>query len=102
VDRVTGLALLAEAGAARSKAWETVLLLGDADTVAAARQWRLAVRRLEHVATGRVGPEVTWLDAVHGADVARDGFYAAARASLVVGGGSVAQVPWLSHQPDNP
>ncbi len=97
LDRDTGLDLLAQAGAARSKAWETVLLLGDAATVAAARRWRLAVRQLEHVAIGRAEPEVTWLAALKEADLARDGYYAAARDSLLVGGGSVAQVPWLTY-----
>jgi hypothetical protein len=47
IDRVTGLEMLAQADADRTKLWEAVLLLGDAATVAAAREWKMAVGQLE-------------------------------------------------------
>lgn len=49
IDREEGLAKLAEADLRRTKAWESVLLLGDAETVNAARVWREAVYQVELV-----------------------------------------------------
>ncbi|GIF68327.1 hypothetical protein Ais01nite_63620 [Asanoa ishikariensis] len=96
IDRDAGLALLAEADAARTKAWEKVLMLGDAAAVTAARDWRQAVRKLEFFALGIATDWERWDGAVRDVDDARDRFYVAARASLTVGGGSVAQSPWLA------
>ncbi len=96
IDRDAGLASLAEADAARTKAWEKVLMLGDPAAVAAARDWREAVRKLEFFALGVTTDWERWDGAVRDVDDARDRFYVAARASLTVGGGSVAQSPWLA------
>lgn len=52
MDREEGLARLAEADVRRTLAWESVLLLGDASTVSAARDWRDAVWGIERVARG--------------------------------------------------
>ncbi|MEU0587838.1 hypothetical protein [Streptomyces sp. NPDC006132] len=38
---------LAEAEARRAAEWETVLLVGDAETIAAARKWHEAVWNVE-------------------------------------------------------
>ncbi|MEV5899416.1 hypothetical protein [Streptomyces sp. NPDC052127] len=95
IDRATGLELLAQADAQRTKAWEAVLLLGDADTVAAAREWRWAVLQLEREARGVAGDDFDWVAAVRRADEGRDRFYVAARAGLTVGSGDVAQARWL-------
>ncbi|QQM46385.1 hypothetical protein [Streptomyces liliifuscus] len=72
-----------------------MLLLGDADTVAAAREWRWAVLQLERAARGIASDDFDWVAAVRRADEGRDRFYTAARASLTVGGGDVAQARWL-------
>ena len=96
LDRESGLQLLAEARAQRTRAWETVLLLGDAATVRAARNWREAVWQVEQIATN---PELAfpeWESSISAVDRARDSFYEAARGSLAVAGGSVAQASWLS------
>lgn len=98
IDPDAGLVLLAAADAERTKAWERVLLLGDAATVAAAREWRHAVLQLELSARGRSPADFEWVPAVRRADQGRDRFYEAARASLAVGGGAVAQVPWLEQR----
>jgi hypothetical protein len=95
IDRNVGLAMLAKADGLRTKAWEKVLMLGDEATVSAAREWRDAVRQLELFALGTRDDWDQWNPAVRRVDEARDRFYAAARASLDVGGGSVAQSPWL-------
>jgi hypothetical protein len=77
-----------------SKAWEGVLLLGDAGTVDAAREWRESVYQLVSAARGRASADFDRDTALHRADEGRDRFYAAARTSLAVGG-AVAQAPWL-------
>jgi hypothetical protein len=101
IDREAGLKLLAEADAERTKAWERVLLLGDAATVAAAREWRDVVLQLELSARGRARKGFEWIPAVRRADEGRDRFYEAARTSLAVDGGSVAQAPWLGQRQQN-
>jgi hypothetical protein len=96
LDRETGLAQLADAEAERSKTWERVLLLGDAATVAAARDWTDAVRELRLAVRGRAPEGFEWDAAVLHLDRCRDRFYEAARAGLSVGGGAVAQARWLA------
>ncbi|MFJ5779556.1 hypothetical protein [Streptomyces sp. NPDC093094] len=101
IDRSTGLELMAQADAQRTKAWEGVLLLGDADTVAAAREWRWSVQQLERAARGIAGDGFDWEAAVRRADEDRDRFYVAARAGLTVAGGDVAQARWLTDRQMN-
>jgi len=104
IDRETGMDLLAQADLHRSKMWESVLLLGDAATVEAARLWHEAVRRLVRLASERTndpsheGSEDLsddWRAAVQLVDNTRDLFYIAARQNLLVEGGLVAQTPSL-------
>ncbi len=86
---------MAQADAQHTKAWEAVLLMGDANTVAAAREWRMAVMSLGLAARGTAGEDFDWGATVQRADYRRDGFYEAARASLTIGPGNVAQARWL-------
>ena len=80
--------LLASAGAARARAWETVLLLGHPDTVAAARNWHESVWRLEWFARGLItGDNEEWEKARSAANTARSLFYQSARKDLQVHGG---------------
>jgi hypothetical protein len=95
IDREQGLELLAEANARRTKAWEAMLLLGDEITVTAARAWQDAVGAEENLCSGDSIDETEWQSAVEAVDQARDLFYLAARESLGVHGGSVAQSPFL-------
>jgi hypothetical protein len=95
IDREQGLELLAEASVQRTKAWEAMLLLGDEITVTAARAWQDAVGAEEHLCSGEPIDEMEWQSAVEAVDQARDRFYLAARESLGVHGGSVAQSPFL-------
>ena len=96
LDREIGLQFLEEARAQRTRAWETVLLLGDAATVRAARNWREAVWQVEQIATNPELAPAEWESSISAVDRARDSFYEAARGSLAVPGGSVAQASWLS------
>ncbi|MFI9525976.1 hypothetical protein [Micromonospora rosaria] len=96
IDREEGLTRLADADVRHTLAWESLLLLGDAATVSAARTWRDAVWEIERVARGLPGPPVVVADLVRRADQGRDDFYRAARGDLGVRGGSVTQSDWLA------
>ena len=87
-----GLAMLAQADADRTEAWEGVLLLGDRETTHAAFRWQNMVEAEAEFARSRPddGESDEWIAAVRSADQARDSFYAAARKSVNVRGGSVA------------
>jgi hypothetical protein len=84
------MALLAGAGATRAGLWETVLLLGNPDTVAAARAWHESAWRLEWFARGRLTSEnANWQQARSAVNDARSLFYESARTDLGVKGGSL-------------
>ncbi|MCW6004135.1 hypothetical protein K1W54_06015 [Micromonospora sp. CPCC 205371] len=96
-DREADLHALNEADNECSKAWEGVLLLGDAGTIDAAREWREAAYQLVSAARGRASADFDRESAVRDTDEGRDRFYAAARTSVAVGG-AVAQAPWLTQR----
>lgn len=98
IAREQGLGLLVEANARRTQAWEAVLLLGDESTVIAARVWQDAVAFEQHLCGGDSIDAAKWQSAVEAVDRARDHFYSAARESIGVNGGSVAQSPFLHPQ----
>jgi hypothetical protein len=85
---------LSNAGGERARAWEPVLLLGDLETVAAARAWHQAVWRLEWYAAGRLTAADQWEPSMRDTEVARDKFYDCARRDLGVKGGAVPTPPW--------
>lgn len=97
-DQEADLRALSEADTECSKAWEGVLLLGDANTVDAGRGWREAAYQLVAAARERPSADFDREAAVRATDEGRDRFYAAARASLAVGGGAVAQAHWLTQR----
>lgn len=97
IDRDHGLQLLSEAMANRAIVWEVVLLLGDKETVRAARAWSDAVLRLVKIARD-LSEYDGWVSAVRTVDQARDEFYTVARASLTVPGGGVAQARQLAQR----
>jgi hypothetical protein len=72
------------------------LAAAAAEVVTAARTWREAVRQLELLAQRPYCDLSGWDQDVRTADQARDAFYVAARRSLDVPGGSVAQSSCLS------
>jgi hypothetical protein len=86
------LDLLAAAEAERGDAWETVLLLGRPETVAAARDWHNQVWRLEWYARGLIKGEASdWDHAMTTASEARSVFYSRARNDLGVAGGNLPE-----------
>jgi hypothetical protein len=85
---------LEEADGARARAWESVLLLGDPQTIAAARAWHVAVWRLVGFARGQLTAADQWEPSIRETDLARDRFYYCARQDLGVKGEAVATPAW--------
>ena len=84
------LDLLAAAENERARQWETVLLLGHPQTVAAGRNWHEHAWRLEAYARALLtGNNSDWRTARAAVDVARDAFYESARSDLQVTGGGL-------------
>ena len=84
------LELLADAEADRGKQWETVLLLGHPETVAAGRSWHERAWRLEAYARALLtASNSDWQAAISAADGARHAFYESARIDLGVSGGAL-------------
>ncbi|MEV3990484.1 hypothetical protein AB0J57_16410 [Streptomyces sp. NPDC049837] len=81
-----GLPQLAEAESRRAAEWESVLLVGDADTIGAARAWHEAVWNVELYARGLRDDPAGWAEAVQQVTLARDAFYARARRDLGIAG----------------
>jgi hypothetical protein len=80
---------LSEAEGERTRAWESVLLLGDPETVAAARAWHQEIWRLVWYARGRLTDASEWPAALRESEEARDRFYHCARRDLGVQGEAV-------------
>jgi hypothetical protein len=81
-----GIPQLAEAEARRAAEWESVLLIGDAETIAAARTWHEAVWNVELYARGLKDDPAGWEKAVRRMSHARDDFYTLARRDLGITG----------------
>ncbi|MGW2235383.1 hypothetical protein [Streptomyces sp. NPDC001759] len=86
LEPAEGLRLLAEAETRRATIWESVLLVGDAATVTAARSWHEAIWTLGlHVREERHDP-AGWARDSRRVSERRDAFYACARRELGVAG----------------
>lgn len=95
LDLVEGLPQLTQAKAMQSTSYETLVLLGDAETIAKAQALRRQLWRLEWFARGRLkGDSIAWEQAFAEYKDARAEFYQAARRSLGVEGGPVPRGQW--------
>ncbi|MFD9518037.1 hypothetical protein [Streptomyces sp. NPDC059979] len=81
-----GLVQLAEAESRRAAEWESVLLVGDAEAIGAARAWHEAVWNVELYARGLRDDPAGWAIAEKRVSEARDLFYARARRDLGIAG----------------
>jgi len=89
-----GLPLLADAESRRATEWESVLLVGDAATIAAARRWHETIWNIELlVREGPVDAEM-WTKAHRLASAARDAFYESARRDLGIAGDPPPSGEW--------
>jgi hypothetical protein len=96
VPREEALARMEDADVRRTKAWESVLLLGDEGTITAGRDWREAVTEIMYLGLGVTTAGFDLADSVRRADIGRDRYYVAARASLGIRGGAPPQSDWLA------
>lgn len=86
LEPAPGLQLLAEAEARRASLWESVLLVGDAETVVAARSWHEAIWTLELHVREQSREADKWARDAQRVSQRRDAFYACARRELGVAG----------------
>lgn len=87
----TGLDELSQASIARSEVWEKLLLVGDPETVAAARAWHRSVWDMEAFALGKYDQALEWTEAVRTANGLRSRFYEIARRDLGITSGPLPQ-----------
>ncbi|MGW0905147.1 hypothetical protein [Streptomyces sp. NPDC002853] len=89
-----GFTELAEAESHRAAEWESMLLVGDAATIAAARKWHEAVWTIELLVREGVSASTDWARAHEIASAARDRFYESARGDLGIGGAPPPSGEW--------
>jgi hypothetical protein len=77
---------LSDAEANRATQWEHVLLLGDLETIAAARKWHEIAWTMTRFARGQESGQQSWAQAMNDVNDARAAFYRAARTDLGVAG----------------
>jgi hypothetical protein len=73
----------------RTAKWETVLLLGQPETIAAARVWHRRVWQVERFARGQRTDTSQWDGVLADVIADRTRFYAAARQDLGITGGDI-------------
>jgi hypothetical protein len=92
LDPVTGSQDLAIADDETSVKWEQILMLGNPDAIAAAREWRHAAWHLEAFARGLRNDPAEYKQTVQESGEARRKFYAAVRADLGITSGQIPDV----------
>ncbi len=89
IDPAEALEELGRLATERTAKWESVLLLGNAETIALARIWHRNVWHMELFARGERNDPSEWATLLVNVADARTRFYDAARRDLDVKGGSV-------------
>lgn len=89
------LAEMAKMTDERTAKWESVLLLGNPETIAAARVWHRRIWQAERFARGERSDEDHWDSVLDDINVDRARFYAAARRDLGITSGIIPEGgPW--------
>ncbi|MFI6055494.1 hypothetical protein ACIBCO_36090 [Streptomyces violascens] len=94
VDPAEGLLLLAEAESRRAEEWESVLLVGDAATITAARRWHETIWTIELLVREGTVDDSKWTKAHRLASAARDAFYLSSRRELGIAGAPPPSGDW--------
>ena len=94
-DIEAALTELADAETERAVKWETVLLLGEPETISAARAWHEKVWQLEAILRKEDQGD-TFVDTYKEAMLLRNAFYVRARADLNVTSGTLPEPTWGS------
>jgi hypothetical protein len=90
IDLDEALTEIRQLSAERTAKWESVLLLGNPQTIAAARTWHEHVWEVELYARGVRSDAARWADLLKEIGIARARFYEAARGDLGIRSGQVA------------
>ncbi|MGP9019476.1 hypothetical protein ACT1U9_13815 [Streptomyces sp. BR1] len=93
-DPAEWLPLLAEAESRRAEEWESVLLVGDAATIAAARRWHETIWTIELLVREGTVDNAKWTKAHQLASAARDAFYVSSRRDLGIAGAPPPSGEW--------
>src|SRR5581483_4949347 len=81
----------------RTAKWESVLLLGNPETIATARVWHRRIWQVERFARGERTDEDQWDSLLEDVNVDRATFYTAARRDLGITSGAIPHGgPWRS------
>jgi hypothetical protein len=100
IDHDRALAELGKLADERAAKWETVLLLGNPETIAAARTWHRDVWQVEFFARGERTDADQYSTLREDVDADRARFYEAARQDLGITSGKVPRGgPWLAPPP---
>lgn len=99
IDLDSAFVDLAEGETRRAAQWETVLLLGEPSTIAAARAWSEQVWQLEHILRADQPDASSFVEAYRQAMRLRNEFYAHARMDLDITSGPLPELTWKSLQP---
>ncbi len=89
IDPAEGLGELGRLATERTAKWESVLLLGNPETIASAREWHRRVWHMELFARGERSDPAEWAGLLAEVAAARTRFYDAARRDLGVKGGNI-------------
>jgi hypothetical protein len=95
IDPDEALGELGRLATERTAKWESVLLLGNSETIASAREWHRHVWHMELFARGERNDPAEWSALLEDFAAARKRFYDAARRDLGIKGGNVPVAgPW--------
>jgi hypothetical protein len=89
IDPAEALGELGRLATERTAKWESVLLLGNPETIASAREWHRHVWHMELFARGQRSDPTEWTALLKEVAAARTRFYDAVRRDLGVKGGKV-------------
>jgi hypothetical protein len=103
MDCEQALAELPELTDRRTAIWESVLLMGDPATIAAARAWHRGVWQVERFARGERTDADEWHPLLDQIDTLRAAFYRAARQDLGITSGDIPSAgPWERESKSQP
>lgn len=95
INPANALDELARLATERTAKWESVLLLGNPETIAAARAWHRLIWHMELFARGERTDGSEWTALLSDVDAARARFYEAARQDLGIKSGRIPTAdPW--------
>jgi hypothetical protein len=96
IDLETAFAAFAEGETQRALKWEAVMLLGEPQTISAAKTWYEQVWKLEHILREENPDKSAFIDAYRESMRIRNEFYAKARKDLNINSGPLPELTYSS------